>query len=62
MSMPADVHFRYALVAKIAKLCNEPGRPSVVELLRLLLQVPPGAVEKSRRCKVIFERDGPHGR
>jgi hypothetical protein len=56
------VHFRYALVAEVAKLRDELERSGVVEFLRLLLQIPAGAVEKSRRCKVLFERDGPHGR
>jgi hypothetical protein len=41
---------------------DELERSDIVEFLRLLLQVPAGAVEKSRRCKVLFERDGPHGR
>src|SRR6516162_10484557 len=56
------VHFRYALVTEVAKLRDELERSSVVEFLRLLLQVPSGAFEKSRRCKMLFERDGPHGR
>ena len=56
------VHFRYTLVAEVAKLWDELERAGIVEFLRLLLQVPAGAVEKSRRRKVLFERDGPHGR
>jgi hypothetical protein len=43
------VHFRYTLVAEVAKLWDELERAGIVEFLRLLLQVPAGAVEKSRR-------------
>ena len=58
----SGIHVRYSLVAEVAKLRDELGRPGVVEFLRLLFQVVAGTVEKSRRCKVFFERDRPHRR
>jgi hypothetical protein len=60
--MPAASISAIALVAEIAKLRDELELADIVEFLCLLLQVPTGAVEKSRRCKMLFERDGPHGR
>jgi hypothetical protein len=53
---------RYALLTEVTKLRDELECSGVVEFFRLLLQVPAGAVEKSGRCEVLFERDGPHGR